>query len=112
MRAKYLGQKQPKEPTEISETLGAIIEKAAVGIDVRHGQLVTEWDLFAPVDWATFGNPVGVRELTLLVEVEDGSAASLLKYQMGELLGVIRERFGNDLVTSIRVKVSRRTTPS
>jgi predicted nucleic acid-binding Zn ribbon protein len=112
MRAKYLGQKQPKEPTEISELLGSIIEKAAVGIDVRHGQLVTDWDAFAPKDWVTFGRPVGVRDLTLLVEVEDGSAATLLKYQMGDLLGVIRERFGHDLVTAVRVKVSHRPTPS
>lgn len=112
MRAKYMGQDPPKEPAEISDLLSSIIEKAAVGIDVRQGQLVSDWDAFAPGDWAAFGRPVGVRDLTLLVEVDDGTAASLLKYQTGDLTAAIAERFGSDLVSSVRVKVARRTTPN
>jgi len=107
MRAKYFGAKEPRHPKEISELLGTIIEKAAVGIDVRHGALVGEWEAFAPGDWVTFGRPVGVRETTLLVEVSDGSAASLLKYQVTDLRRAIDERFGADLVTAVKVRVSR-----
>lgn len=105
MRAKYLGSGEGRQPKEISQLLGSIIERAAVGIDVRHGQLVNDWQVFAPQDWVTFGTPIGVRDGTLLVEVPDGSAASLLKYQMGELKGAIDDRFGGDLVHSVKVRV-------
>ncbi|KAA3639616.1 MAG: DUF721 domain-containing protein [Armatimonadetes bacterium] len=105
MRAKYLGSGEGKQPKEISQLLGSIIEKAAVGVDVRHGQLVNDWLTVAPPDWAAFGTPVGVRDKTLLVEVSDGSAASLLKYQIGELKRAIEDRFGGDLVRSVKVRV-------
>lgn len=105
MRAKYLGADDGQQPTGISELLGAIIEKVAVGVDVRHGQLVNDWHLFAPQDWVTFATPVGVRDGVLLVEVPDGSAASLLKYQTGELQNAIGGRFGDDLVRSVKVRV-------
>ncbi len=105
MRAKYLGSGNRRQPKEISQLLGSIIEKAAVGIDVRHGQLVNDWQAFAPPDWVTFGIPVGVRDGALLVEVPDGSAASLLKYQTGELKSAIDDRFGDDLVRSVKVRV-------
>jgi predicted nucleic acid-binding Zn ribbon protein len=108
VRAKYYGGKKPKQPAEISEVLGAIIEKAAVGIDVRHGQMISDWESFAPDDWVTFGRPVGVRDGTLLVEVSDGSAATVLKYQIADLKAAIEERYGAGIVTSVRVKVEGR----
>ncbi len=105
MRAKYYGQKKPKQPTEISEVLGTIIEKAAVGIDVRHGQLVSDWESFAPHDWVTFGRPVGVRDQALLVEVSDGSAATVLRYQISDLLTAIEELYGPGIVTAVKVRI-------
>lgn len=107
MRAKYLGSGEPKQPKEISELLGSIIEKAAVGVDVRQSDLIGDWESFAPLDWATFGTPIGVRDLTLLVEVADGSAATILKYQIPDLLGAIEQRFGSGLVTGVRVRLTR-----
>ena len=105
MRAKYYGRKKPRQPAEISVVLGSIIEKAAVGIDVRHGQLVSEWESFAPDDWVTFGKPVGVRDQTLLIAVADGSAATVLRYQIEDLKAAIEERFGKGVVSSVKVKV-------
>jgi hypothetical protein len=105
MRAKYYGQKEPGKPVEISEVLGTIIEKAAVGIDVRHGQLVSDWESFAPDDWVTFGRPVGIRDHQLLVEVSDGSAATLLRYQITDLMNVIENRYGPGIVTAVKVRV-------
>jgi len=105
VRAKYLGSDEGHQPTGISELLGAIIEKVAVGVDVRHGELVNDWHLFAPPDWVRFATPVGVRDGVLLVEVPDGSAASLLKYQSRDLRDAIEVRFGDDLVHSVKVRV-------
>lgn len=110
MRAKYYGRdgSKRKQPAEISDVLGSIIEKASVGIDVRHGQLVTEWEMFAPGDWVTFGKPVGVRDQALLVEVSDGSAATLLRYQTADLMTSIDERFGRGIVETVKVRIEGR----
>lgn len=105
MRAKYYGDKEPTQPAEISEVLGTIIEKVSVGIDVRHGQLVADWASFAPDDWVTFGRPVGVRDETLLVEVSDGSGATLLRYQIADLTKAIEEHYGPGIVTAVKVRV-------
>jgi predicted nucleic acid-binding Zn ribbon protein len=106
VRAKYLKSEGPKEPEEISTVLAAVIEKAAVGVDMRHGHLVNEWASVVPQDWARFGTPVGVKAGILLVEVPDGSAASLLKYQIEDLKRVLADRFGADVITGIRLRVA------
>ena len=111
VRAKYYGTQGPKQPQEISSLLASVIEKAAVGVDVRHSQLVSEWETVAPTDWANLGTPIGVKNGTLLVEVTDGSAASLLKYQIEDLRSVVAERFGPELVTAVRIKVATRPRP-
>ena len=107
MRAKYLSSGGPRDPAEISDVLGSIIEKASVGIDVRHGDLIERWESLVPPDWASVAKPIGVKEGTLLVEVENGTAGSLLKYQIGDLVRAISAEFGSDLVTDVRLKVSR-----
>lgn len=106
VRAKYLKSEGPQQPEEISNLLAAVIEKAAVGVDIRHSQLVNEWASVAPDDWVRFGTPVGVKSGTLLVHVPDGSAASLLKYQIEDLKRVLSEQFGADLITGVRIKVA------
>lgn len=107
MRAKYLSNGRRREPTEISEVIGSLIERAAGQIDVRQGELVERWKDIAPGDWCEVATPIGIRDRTLLVEVASGTAASLLKYQEHELIEVISEAFGEELVTSVRLRVSR-----
>ncbi len=107
MRAKYLRYGNRREPTEISDVLGSVIEKASVSIDVRQGALIERWVEVVPDDWAEVATPIGVRDNTLLVEVENGTAATLLKYQIQALVGAISEEFGDDLVTSVKLRVSR-----
>ncbi|MCB1246762.1 MAG: DUF721 domain-containing protein [Acidimicrobiia bacterium] len=111
MRAKYLQPEPKREPTEISDLLGVVIEKASVGIDVRHGELVSRWEEVAPPDWVRFGRPAGVRRHTLLVEVPDGTAASLLRYQVNDLQRCVAEHFGADLITSVRIRVGGTPRP-
>jgi Dna[CI] antecedent, DciA len=106
MRAKYLTTNNKKQPTEISEVLGKVIENAAVGVDVRQAEMIDEWAAFVPGDWAA-GRPVGVREGVLLVVVPDGSTGSLLRYQTESLLTSISGRYGDGLVTTVRVQIER-----
>jgi Dna[CI] antecedent, DciA len=107
MRAKYLNTNPQREPQEISDVLGAVIEGATVGIDVRHAEIVARWGAFAPGDWSS-ATPIGVRDQVLLVEVSDGSVASLLRYQTTQLLSAISEDCGEGLVRSVRIRISRK----
>lgn len=107
MRAKYLKTGKKGQPKEISEILGRVIESAAVGVDVRQAEMVGAWATIVPADWV-LGTPVGVRDGVLLVEVPDGTTASVLRYQIDPLLRAIADEFGTGLVRSVRVTVPRR----
>lgn len=106
-RAKYLSYRERREPEEISEVLGSVIESASVNIDVRQGELIDRWRQVVPGDWVEVARPVGIREQTLLVEVGSGTAGSLLKYQTQQLIEAIAAEFGDDLVTSVRLQIPR-----
>jgi len=106
MRAKYLNTTNRNEPIEITEVLGKVIEHAAVGVDVRQADMIDTWDSRVPDDWRA-GTPIGVRKGVLLVEVQNGTVAALLRYQTAALLDAIAREYGDDLVTSIRVKLVR-----
>lgn len=107
MRAKYLSYGKRREPTEISDVLGKLIERASVRIDVRQGELIERWSTIAPGDWPAAARPIGIKEKILLVEVENGTAGSLLKYQKTQLIEAICNVFGEDLVVDVRLRVSR-----
>lgn len=106
-RAKYLQYGRKREPEEISNVLGSIIEHASGSIDIRQGELVQRWITVVPGDWADAAVPVGVRDQTLLVEVQNGTAGSLLKYQTQQLIDAISDEFGSDLITAVRLQISR-----
>ena len=107
-RAKYLSYDDGRrEPSEISEVIGSIIENATVSVDLRHSELIERWGDIAPGDW-TLGTPIGVRDETLLVAVPDGATATLLRYQTHALMQALQARFGADLVRSVRVTVDPR----
>jgi hypothetical protein len=106
-RAKYLGYGRRRDPEEISNVLGSIIERASGSIDIRQGELIKRWVDVVPGDWKTVATPIGIREESLLVEVENGTAGSLLKYQTRQLVDAITEEFGTGLVTSVRLRISR-----
>lgn len=106
MRAKYLGNGDRREPAEISEVIGSIIEGTTVHVDIRHGRVVEEWDRVAGDDWR-LATPVGVRDGILLVTVPDGATASLVRYQVRPLLAAISAEFGDGLVTGVRIRVDR-----
>ncbi len=107
MRAKYLQTGKKSQPEEISEILGQVIESVAVGVDVRQAELIARWSDIVSADWA-LGTPVGVRDEVLLVEVKDGTIASVLRYQLDPLIRAISDEFGSGLVRSVRVTIARR----
>ena len=107
MRAKYLNQDPDRgHPEEISGLIGEVLERVSAGADTRQGEIVDDWDVFAPGDWAS-GTPIGVKDGVLLVSVPNGAIASLVKYQVTALIGAIDRRYGPGVVTGVRVSVTR-----
>jgi len=106
-RAKYISYGERRDPQEISKVLGSLIERASLRIDIRQGELVKRWAEIVPHDWVEAATPIGIKEQILLVEVPTGTAGSLLKYQTGQLMDAIADTFGDDLVTAVRLRVTR-----
>jgi predicted nucleic acid-binding Zn ribbon protein len=101
----YRSGPQRKDPAVIDDLLGSIVEQAGASRDLGISDLVATWDEVVSERWQGRSRPIGVREQTLLIEVPDGSAASLLRYDVAELLRRISDRYGPDLVRDIRFRV-------
>jgi predicted nucleic acid-binding Zn ribbon protein len=71
------------------------------------GTLVDRWPELAGEPWGSRSRPAGLRSGELVVEVDDGSVATLLKYRTGELLDALEEGLGARIATSVRIRVAR-----
>ena len=58
--------------------------------------------------WSAASRPAGLRDGVLVVEVEDGTAASLLKYQEQALLERLEQGLGSRFVQQVRIRLSTR----
>lgn len=70
--------------------------------------LVADWEEVAGEPFAGMAEPVGFKDHELVLEVKDGSAASLLKYRLGSLLDRLEEHLGEGTVDRIKIRVSSR----
>lgn len=107
MRAKYYREDRSRNPEEINDILGAIIERVGTGADRDAGALIEGWNDIVPERWREGCEPVGIRDGVLLVEVETGAAASLLRHDTAALLARISERLGPGVVEAVKLRVSR-----
>lgn len=108
MRAKYYRERPRDDPEEITDVIGAIIERVGTGADRSAAALIETWDDIVPDRWRGASKPVGIRDGVLLVEVRNGAAASVLRHDTADLLRRISERFGPGLVNAVKLRVSRR----
>jgi hypothetical protein len=69
-------------------------------------RLLDDWPALAGEPWASRAVPVVLRRGELVVEVADGTAASLLKYQSNALLDRLEQGLGARLVDSVRIRLS------
>jgi predicted nucleic acid-binding Zn ribbon protein len=94
------------------------LEHIGPGVDEMLGRLgipalpdladvVERWSEVAGEPWASRSRPVGLEGTVLLVEVADGTTATLLRYQTGPLLERLADRVGGPLVSGVRIRVAR-----
>lgn len=93
------------DPQRIDELLDGLLQALGVArpLDVTH--LVESWAEVAGEPWGERSRPVLLKDGELVVEVEDGTAATLLKYRQAELVERLGERLGRGLVTTVRVRM-------
>ncbi len=100
-----------KDLEPVGEHLEELLRRLGMPAMPDLTRLVDEWQDLAPEPWAAAATPVGLEQGTLLVEVADGTHASLLNYQTGALIDHLRTRLGDGIVTGVRIRLQRRENP-
>ncbi|HSM01958.1 MAG TPA: DUF721 domain-containing protein [Acidimicrobiia bacterium] len=67
--------------------------------------LVDDWPAIAGEPFGSMSTPGSFGDGVLTLIADDGVAASLLKYRVGDLIGRLASRFGGGVVTSVRIRV-------
>ena len=96
-----------KEPTPLGDLLEGLLSRLGVADPDGAVTLMEQWADIAPSPWSERAAPLAVREGALEVEVTDGATASLLRYQVRQLVAHLDERLGSGLVTDVKIVVSR-----
>lgn len=91
----------------IGGDLEALLTRLGMPPTLDVSRLVDEWDELAGEPFSTMAIPAGFDDGELLLEVADGSAASLMKYRAGALLDRLRESLGDGIVDRIRIRVGK-----
>lgn len=89
----------------IGGSVDAFLKRIGMPAAVDLGTVVETWSEVAGEPFATSSRPVGLRHGELVVGVESGPSASLLKYRIGELLDRLQTHFGSEMITAVRIRV-------
>jgi predicted nucleic acid-binding Zn ribbon protein len=89
----------------VGDGLEAVLRRLGMPAPLHLGRLVEEWAVLAGEPWASRATPVGLRDGELVVEVGHGTDATLLKYQVGDLLERLQRGLGAPLVQAVRIRV-------
>lgn len=96
-----------KDPTPLGELLDGLLEGLGVARPTDTAELVERWDSVAGEPFAERSQPVQLRDGELLLEVADGTTATLLRYHEADLVERLKSELGAGLVTTVRVRVAR-----
>jgi predicted nucleic acid-binding Zn ribbon protein len=67
------------------------------------------WSEIAGPQWSAQAHPMMLRSGVLTVEASHG-AATILRYASGSLLAALQDEFGENVITGIDIKTTRRPT--
>ncbi|GBE24978.1 hypothetical protein BMS3Bbin02_01260 [bacterium BMS3Bbin02] len=104
----YLHDKNKRDLTNVSDVLDGLIARIAgtTGGVLLH--LKKAWPELAGPSWSGRSDPVRIDGDTLVIEVENGSVASLLRFESPTLLSDLESALGSLPFTKVRLRVRRR----
>ncbi len=94
--------------TPVGDGLDGLLRSMGMPAALDVPTLVDEWAEIAGEPFASLSRPAAFGSGELILEVPDGSVASLLKYRLGDLVERLSRRFGEGRVTSVRIRVGGR----
>jgi hypothetical protein len=100
-----------KDLEPVGEHVEALLQRIGMPPVPDLARLVDQWTAITPEPWASAAAPVGLGDGVLVVEVNDGTHASLLSYQIGTLVERLEGELGAGVVTGVRIRVARRENP-
>jgi hypothetical protein len=89
----------------IGDDLEAVLRRLGLPSPGALQRLVDDWAGVAGEPWASRATPAGLNRGELILEVADGTTASLLRYQVSGLLERLEGALGARLVESVRLRV-------
>ena len=101
-----MDRKRDLEP--MASVLDGVLAKIGVGRAPDVLRLMAEWDVLAGGRWVGVSRPVVLKSGRLIVEVRDGAVASLLKYQVQDLLGRLQSELGAGVIDSVHLRLPGR----
>jgi hypothetical protein len=91
----------------MQDAIGAILQRLGVTEPKNINRLLDDWAEVAGPPWDRKAVPVGLRHRELVVEVADGATATILRYQVGDLLKRLDGELGEGVVDTVRIRVGR-----
>lgn len=91
---------------KIGEGLDEVLRRLGLPATDVMDRLVRDWAGLAGEPWASRARPAGLHRGELTLEVADGTAASLLRYQSGQLVDRLEQGLGARLVESVHIRLS------
>jgi hypothetical protein len=96
---------------QVGGIIDAILARVGTGRAPELVRLIEDWDQLAGDGWAGLSRPVRLKEGELLVEVDGGTQASLLRYRVPDLLRSLETNLGMGVVESVVLRVARPGRP-
>ena len=93
-----------EEMRRAGEELERLLEELGLASPDAITVIMSEWATLAPEAWASLARPLRLADGELTVEVEDGGAASVLRYRVAELTSAINQKLGDGTVANVRIR--------
>lgn len=88
-----------------SESVDDMFARLGLPDPVVMAGISSEWDDLAGAPWAGRSRPLYIRGKTLVVEASSPSMVAFLRYGETSLLDRLEERFGQDVVQKVDIRL-------
>ncbi len=97
-----------RQPVGLSEILDSVLRGVGVGDLGLWKRIESGWAELAGEPWSQLARPLALSRATLLVEVDSGAAASLLRYGTAGLTHRLNAALGADEIKDVKVRLAGR----